>query len=139
MVILAYPMLATASGFSFTDIKGQTHTLESHHGKWVLVNLWAAWCAPCLAEMPELEALSKSRSDLVVLGLSVDGQTARQLAQLTEKLKVTYPIIAGNAELARQFKPKGYPTNVLYDTTGKQVLFKEGPITRQEIQDFLSH
>jgi thiol-disulfide isomerase/thioredoxin len=138
LVCLTFPMLASASSFSLTDTQGRAHTLESHHGKWVLVNLWATWCAPCLAEMPELEALSKSRADVVVLGLAVDGQNATRVTRFAEKLGVTYPIIAGNAEMAQQFKPKGYPTSILYNTFGKPVLFKEGPITRQEIEDVLN-
>lgn len=88
--------------------------------------------------MPDLEALSKSRIDLVVLGLAVDGQSAGRVEQFAEKLQVTYPIIAGNAELAKQFKPKGYPTSILYDKTGQQVMVKEGPINRQEIAVILS-
>lgn len=48
-------VLASAASFSLTDTQGRMHTLESHQGKWVLVNLWATECAPCLAEMPGLE------------------------------------------------------------------------------------
>lgn len=138
LACLAFPILASAAGFLFTDTQGRTHTLESHHGKWVLVNLWATWCAPCLSEMPELEALSKSREDLVVLGLAVDGQNARRVTQFTEKLSISYPIIAGNTEMARQFSPKGYPTSILYNASGKQALFKEGLITRQEVEDVMN-
>jgi thiol-disulfide isomerase/thioredoxin len=138
VLLLALPLLSSAAGFSFTDTVGRTHSLASHHGKWVLVNLWATWCAPCVAEMPELEALSKSRDDLVVLGLAVDGQNARRVAQFAEKLNVTYPIIAGNLELAQQFSPKGYPTSILYDPNGQQVIVKEGPIVRKEIENFLN-
>ncbi len=137
IAFLAFSPLANASDFSLIDTRGHTHTLASHRGKWVLVNLWATWCAPCLAEMPELQALSTSRDDLIVLGLAVDGQNARRVTQFAEKLKITYPIIAGNTEVAQQFKPKGFPTSILYDATGKQVLFKEGPITRQEILEVL--
>ena len=137
LTCLTFPMLVSASTFSFTDTQGRTHALESYQGKWVLVNLWATWCAPCLAEMPELEALSKSRNDLIVLGLAVDGQNERRVRQYAKKLNVTYPIIAGNEKLAQQFKPRGFPTTILYDPSGKQVFFKEGPITQQEIASAL--
>lgn len=138
MAFLCLPALAGASGFSLTDTKGQTHSLASHAGQWVLVNLWATWCPPCLSELPELEALSKSRSDLVVLGLAVDGQPARRVAQFAEKLGVTYPVIAGDAAMAQQFGAKGFPTSVLFDASGQQVWVKEGPVTRQEIEGILS-
>jgi thiol-disulfide isomerase/thioredoxin len=137
LALLAWPLLASASAFSFTDINGQTHTLAGYHGKWVLLNLWATWCQPCLAEMPELDALSKSRKELVVLGLAVDGQDARRLRLFADKLKVGYPIIAGNEKLAQPFGAKGFPTSILYDAAGTQVLFKEGPITRLEIEKLL--
>jgi thiol-disulfide isomerase/thioredoxin len=138
MAFLAFPILADAQEFSLTDTKGHLHTLEGHQGKWVLVNLWATWCAPCLAEMPDLEALSKSRTDLVVLGVAVDGQNAGRVEQFAEKLHVTYPIIGGDPKLAQQFRPKGYPTSILYDKTGHQVMVKEGPIDRQAVENMLN-
>jgi thiol-disulfide isomerase/thioredoxin len=137
LALLIMPLLAHATGFTLKDTKGRTHTLAGYQGKWVLVNLWATWCAPCLTEMPELEALSKSRNDVVVLGLAVDGQNARRVMQFAEKLNVTYPIIAGDDRMARQFKTRGYPTSILYDASGIQVLVREGPVTRQEIEDAL--
>ncbi|MES2536210.1 MAG: TlpA disulfide reductase family protein [Pseudomonadota bacterium] len=138
LVCLAFSLQASASTFSLTDTQGRTHTLAGYQGKWVLVNLWATWCAPCLAEMPELEALSKARNDLVVLGLAIDGQNAQRVVQFAGKLGITYPIVAGNEKLAQQFKPRGVPTTILYDGSGKQILVKEGPITRQEIEKVLS-
>jgi thiol-disulfide isomerase/thioredoxin len=139
ITLLAAPLLCAASpsSFSLTDTEGRNHTLEAYRGKWVLVNLWATWCAPCLNEMPELEALQKARSDLVVLGLAVDGQTPARVVQFAERLNVTYPIIAGSEALAKQFRPRGYPTSILFDGAGKQVLVKEGAVTRQEVENML--
>ncbi|MDB5825576.1 MAG: TlpA family protein disulfide reductase [Herminiimonas sp.] len=136
-LFMALPLLSAAAGFSLTDLQGRPHSLTIHQGKWVLVNLWATWCAPCVAEMPELEALSGSRDDLVILGLAVDGQNAGRVAEFAKKLNVTYPIIAGSPELAQLFRPKGYPTSILYDPNGQQVLVKEGPIVRKEIEEIL--
>jgi len=138
-LLAAAPLLCLASppSFSFTDTEGKNHTLETHRGKWVLVNLWATWCAPCLNEMPELQALQQDRSDLVVLGLAVDGQNPARVVQFAQKLHVTYPIIAGNEALARPFKPRGYPTSILFDGAGRQVLVKEGAVTRQDVENML--
>lgn len=139
LIVLSLPAMACGTEFSLTDTKGKNHSLAGHAGKWVLVNLWATWCAPCLAEMPELEALSRSKSrDLVVLGLATDGQPASRVVQFADKLGVTYPIIAGNAEMARRFGPRGYPTSILYNSTGSQVLVKEGPVTQQEIEKVIN-
>lgn len=126
--------LTSAADFSFADTRGELQTLARYRGQWVLLNLWATWCTPCLAEMPELEALSKSHQDVVVLGLAVDGQDARRVTHFAEKLHVTYPVIAGNADSAKQFKTRGYPTSFLFDRSGLEVLRKEGVITRQEVE-----
>lgn len=138
-VLLAVPVLTLAAPtpFSLTDMQGKTHTLAAHQGKWVLVNLWATWCVPCLAEMPELQALHAARDDIVILGVAVDGQNPRRVAQFAQKLNVTYPIIAGDERLAKQFNARGYPTSILFDRSGRQVLFKEGTITRKEIESVL--
>lgn len=139
ILLLTAPLIANAapSAFSLTDMQGKTHTLAGHQGKWVLVNLWATWCAPCLGEMPELEALAKARDDLVILGVAVDGQSPRRVAQFVEKLHVTYPIVAGDEDMAKQFKPRGFPTSILYDPSGKPVLVKEGAVTRKDIESAL--
>ena len=138
--VLTALMLTTALGcgaaaaFDLTDTKGVAHTLAAYRGKWVLVNAWATWCSPCLAEMPELEALGKSHPDLVVLGLAVDGQDARRVMQFAQRLHVTYPIIAADKAALRQFTLRAYPTSILYDRSGTAVLTKEGRITRQEVE-----
>ena len=138
LFLLWIPVLVNAADFSVTDTKGHVHTLDGHQGKWILVNLWATWCTPCLAEMPDLEALSKDNKDLLVIGVAVDGQTVSRVEQFAEKLHVTYPIVAGNSELVRRFKSRGYPTSILYDPTGHQVLTKEGPINRSEIANIIN-
>lgn len=125
---------AGAAEFSLTDTQGHTHTLAAYRGKWVILNLWATWCPPCLAEMPELEALSQARNDVVVLGLAGDGQSPRRLMEFARKLKLTYPIVAGDEKLVQQFGSRVYPTTLIYDPAGNQVLLQEGPVTRQAIE-----
>jgi thiol-disulfide isomerase/thioredoxin len=41
----------------FADLNGAAHSLAEYRGKWVLLNFWATWCAPCRKEMPMLDAL----------------------------------------------------------------------------------
>ena len=43
---------------TLTDQHGTNHTLAAYHGRVVLVNFWATWCAPCREEMPALQALA---------------------------------------------------------------------------------
>ncbi len=62
--------------FSFTGMDGTNYTLEQFKGKTVILNFWATWCPPCVAEMPQLLSLAEREKDNVVfIALSVDEQT----------------------------------------------------------------
>lgn len=66
-----------APDLAFSDAGGQTIRLEDFEGQPLLVNLWATWCAPCIREMPALEALAERvDGQLKVLTLSQDLQGA---------------------------------------------------------------
>lgn len=129
---------AGAADWSLTDTQGHTHSLAAHRGKWVVLNLWATWCPPCLAEMPELEALSRARPDVVVLGLAGDGQSPQRLAEFARKLKVTYPVIAGDEQAVQQVGGRVFPTTLVFDPAGNRVLAQEGPVTRKGLEAVLA-
>jgi thiol-disulfide isomerase/thioredoxin len=111
---------------SFFDANGQPTTLAAFRGKVVLVNLWATWCAPCVAEMPTLGDLQAKYGDrdFVVVAISVDRDDTRdeavtkldalakgKLAFFQDpKMAVVFPL-----------KARGFPTSVLYDRNGKEI------------------
>jgi thiol-disulfide isomerase/thioredoxin len=76
------------------DLDGRVHDLATYRGKVVLVNFWATWCAPCRAEMPSMERLSRALRDrpFVVLAVNV-GESERAARDFAEKLPVTFPVL----------------------------------------------
>jgi thiol-disulfide isomerase/thioredoxin len=60
--------------FEVRDLARETITADTYKGKYVLIDVWATWCAPCLAELPRLLSLEATYRDrgLVVIGLSLD-------------------------------------------------------------------
>jgi len=135
--LLAIANCMPAHAMDLTDLQGRAQSLDIHRGKWVVLNVWATWCAPCIKEMPELEALSHARSDVVVLGLAADGDSAQRLRQFAQALRVTYPLIAGNAKMMVELKVKAYPTTLLFNPEGKLVLTRLGQVTRVELETHL--
>jgi len=76
------PAGAAAPAFSFFDAAGKTVTVADFKGQVVVLNLWATWCAPCVAEMPTLARLQAAYPGKVaVVAVSVDTAQAKDKAQ----------------------------------------------------------
>jgi thiol-disulfide isomerase/thioredoxin len=111
-----------APTYGFTDPAGKPVTLATYRGKPVLLNLWATWCAPCVAEMPTLDALAaREGARLTVIALSQDLDAAKVPTFWTaggyRTLKPsTDPKLAFSTGLGANL-----PTTILYDAAGKEV------------------
>ena len=130
----------SAQAFSLKDSKGRTHTLSGYKGKWVLVNFWATWCPPCLAEIPDLVALSENKkNNLVVLGVAMDYQDPKKVLDFADQMMVSYPIVLGNYKMAEQVGAvPGLPTTYLYNPQGKLVAYNVGALTREAVERYIS-
>jgi cytochrome c biogenesis protein CcmG, thiol:disulfide interchange protein DsbE len=114
-------MGAPAPALVVTALDGTTFDLAKLHGKVVLVNYWATWCAPCRKEMPRLDAFYKRYHDrgLEIIGISIDFDRdldkARHMAQ-----GVTYPTALAKSVTNDGFGiPKGVPITWIIDRDGK--------------------
>jgi thiol-disulfide isomerase/thioredoxin len=100
-----------ARNFVLHDLAGKRIALKDYAGKPVVINFWAAWCPPCLQEMPWFEELSRkyAGSDLTVLGLSMDievhSATPEKIASTAKRLGVTYPILISQNSLHALYGP----------------------------------
>ncbi len=110
--------------FTLTDAAGRKLALPSLAGKPLLVNLWATWCAPCVAELPTLEALATSRAgNLRVLTVSQDMSGTEKVADFLKtrggpKLE---PWLDPKNDLAFHYQVTTLPTTILYDAQGREV------------------
>lgn len=106
---------------TFPDLAGQSVALSQFKGRPVVVNFWATWCAPCVEEMPHLDALSKSLPNIQFVGIGID--TASNISQFVTKIPVSYPLyVAGHSGigLVRELgnAAGGLPFTVLLDAEG---------------------
>lgn len=110
--------------------------LAAQRGQWVVVNFWATWCAPCLKEIPDLNALDEGRDDVTVVGLAYEETTPDALrAFYAEKVRPTYPVaIVDVYNPPADFEtPRGLPYTVLVDPDGRVAKQFLGPVTGADI------
>jgi thiol-disulfide isomerase/thioredoxin len=103
------------------DLNGAMHSLTDFKGQPMVVNFWATWCAPCVKEMPELDALQKKYPHVRFVGIGVD--TAANIQKFVEKVQVSYPlwvIGAGAIDTLRKLgNPSGgLPFTIVFNADG---------------------
>lgn len=108
--------------FAFTDAKGARRTLADFRGKPVLLNLWATWCAPCVKEMPTLDALAVREGErLQVVTVSQDFEPAKVAPFFAEKkFRKLQPFIDSETAFSTQMG-LNLPATILYDSQGREV------------------
>lgn len=110
-----------------TDLDGKQFRISDYRGRVVLVNFWAAWCAPCAQEIPQFVAMQNKYRDqgLQVVGVSVEDMES-ELRAFCAKNHVNYPVVRGDQTVADSFGGVlGLPTTVLIDKDG--AIYKKYP------------
>lgn len=107
---------------------GTAFKLEDYKGKVVLVNLWATWCGPCKAEMPELVKLQDEHKDkgFEIIGLNIDDEEdAAMVKSFGEQMGLNYQLAKGEYKLGGDFlkisKVDAIPQSFLIDRDGRLV------------------
>ena len=110
-----------APAVAFAERSGETRELADFRGHWLLVNLWATWCAPCVREMPSLDRLQARLGDRVlVLAISEDRKGPEVVDPFLGKLDVKAMTIYldPGAHAHQAFGIRGLPTTFLIDPEG---------------------
>ena len=109
----------------FSDAAGGTLDLAAQDGP-VLINLWATWCAPCIKEMPQLDALAAElEGEVRVITISQDMRGAEVVTPFFARAGFAKlePWLDPETSLSAQFTPEGMlPLTILFDASGKEVL-----------------
>ena len=105
--------------------------IADYRGKWVLVNFWASWCAPCKTEAPALESFQRAHAatGFTVLGINLDDTTGDAM-DFVKRYGLTYPQLRqGDGDDRRDaYGMTGFPASFLVDPRGHVALIRRGPV-----------
>lgn len=129
------------AGFQMVDLEGNTVAFESLKGKVIFLNIWATWCPPCVAEMPNIQSLyEKVGSDKIAfVMLSVDQAGVDKVKKFIDRKGFTFPVYMPAGQLPQEFYSQAIPTTFIISPEGKIVARQEGmaEYDTKEVRDFL--
>src|SRR5579871_1584179 len=131
------------------DAAGLSHAIKAAHGKVVMVNFWATWCGPCVAEFPELVAVYNSHKAQGLLFFSVSGDELadqaravaflkKQNAPSTAFIKPKSDIAAWTKSLDGRWDSGSLPRTYLIDRNGKVRKVIDGKVDPADLNKALA-
>ena len=125
------------------DLEGHERRLSGYQGRRVLLNFWASWCEPCIAEMPALNAAQRKFADqgAIVLGIAMD--EPERVRPFLARHPVSYPILIGQLDSPSTSLRFGntsevLPYSVLLDENGRILAAHRGPLGADQLDHWLS-
>ena len=109
-----------ALDFQVTDLKGEDLSLEEYRGQVVLLDFWATWCGPCIAEIPNVKKAYERYKDqkFQIIGISLD-QSMKPLAAYIEKEELGWLHYWDKSrQVSTLYKVRGIPSTFLIDGEG---------------------
>lgn len=123
----------TIPDFSLTSLEGKTVDKDSLRGEVVVLNFWASWCTPCMAEIPELKELA-ANSRARIVGIALDETGLETVKPFVEAHKINYTVAVGSQELFQQFNGVGIPYTLVLDPSQRIVKIYRGPTDREQLE-----
>lgn len=118
-VLVMLVTLVTISGCGVEQLPladGTQTRIDDWQGRWVVINYWAEWCAPCREEIPELNRLyaEAGAAGPLVIGVNYDNLKAADLQPLIQRMQIGFPVLQNDPMQRFGYeRPEILPTTVL--------------------------
>ncbi|MCB0631407.1 MAG: TlpA disulfide reductase family protein [Saprospiraceae bacterium] len=122
------------------DANGQVLNMQQFQGKVLFINLWATWCPPCLAEMPNIDQLYtdlEPEKDIVFLMLSTDQDFSKAVQHVADK-GFNFPVYQIRRNWPPELNSSTLPTTFVIDKQGRLVLAHRG-MAKYNTSDFKAY
>ena len=124
------------SSLIFEDFSGNKINLNNYHGKLVVINFWATWCAPCKKEMPSLDMLYQNNNfkNLKVFAVNMEKPNKLKTKKFFVDINIKKLEIFFDYDLnfVKKFKLRGVPTTVLINKKGEEFARIIGEVNFQD-------
>jgi len=107
--------LPPAPPFTLPDLDGKQMKSAELKGQVVVMDFWATWCGPCLAELPTFNRIHEKYAGrgVKVVGIAVQSGWAEDVKPYLEKYKIKYPILIGDDDVVEKYGVVGFPTTYI--------------------------
>lgn len=126
--------------FTLESLDGTKVALSDYRGNVVVLNFWASWCAPCRAEIPDLEAAYQAYKDegLVILGINVE-ESRQKIDPFVIEFGITYPVLLDEqGQVMNEYRALGLPMSLVLDQEGMIQVRHMGLLTADQLEKYLA-
>jgi len=130
-----------APQFALKNFEGRVAPLKDYKGKIVVINFWATWCAPCLAEIPEFARLQRRyrNQGVQIIGVTYPPVNRSRARRLAAKFRINYPLLFGTRRIAALYGvTNALPVTIIVGRQGKLEGRIDGVTDVQEIKKFFN-
>ncbi|VAW45778.1 Thioredoxin [hydrothermal vent metagenome] len=128
----------------FIDLDGNESMLSDYKGKWVIVNLWATWCPPCLVEIPDLIMFHEEHKDknAIVIGVNYEDIAISKVKRFAKEQMINFPIVRFEGKMDGINSPfgrvYGLPATYMVAPDGQVVAARTGMVDQKMLENFMN-
>ncbi len=147
LVVSLFLQISLVNAFELEGFDGSKTSLDDNigQGKWTLVMFWAHNCHVCIEETPTISQFQNKRDDVDVIGISIDGQDKRELAEeFLASAKPSFPsylssllLVSTNYQILTEEDFRGTPTFLLFTPDGELLGNNPGKLSIESLEGFI--
>lgn len=132
------PKWLDIQSIQFKSLDGSDLDSSALHGRPVVLNFWAPWCAPCRREMPWLEELHRKHPEVAILGIEADPDQYRNASLMEGRSQISYPLLQFTGSLERAVgATHSLPTTLYISSSGRVVHAVTGIVPEAVMEHYL--